>query len=174
MRGHAPRLHRADAMSKSRVRQACITPCEVAAGCDDPRQAASVTSKVGQSPLHLAAARGCGKCVALLHSAAPEMVTHKDKRDQMPAAIAARRGHAVCHHRVCISMVCWGQPCSVDCAVRCPQPTESALQDLSRSACCPQEIAKALASASGGLDLDMPLPQPAQPATRIFAPAECR
>lgn len=54
-----------------------------------------MASKVGQLPLHAAAGGGCGRCVALLYNAAPKAASIRDRRDQMPAAIAARRGHAV-------------------------------------------------------------------------------
>lgn len=67
----------------------------VTAGADSPRRAATVASKVGQLPLHAAAGGGCWRCVALLHNAAPKAAAVKDRRDQMPAQIAARRGHTV-------------------------------------------------------------------------------
>lgn len=57
-----------------------------------------MASKVGQLPLHVAAGAGCWRCAALLHNAAPQAVAMKDRRDQTPAAIAARRGHVVRIH----------------------------------------------------------------------------
>jgi Ankyrin repeats (many copies) len=72
-----------------------------------------VASKVGQLPLHAAAGGGCWRCVALLHNAAPKAAAVKDRRDQTPAQIAARRGHTVSPGCVIQSDVVSCQRCHV-------------------------------------------------------------
>jgi len=59
--------------------------------------AAARRNRVGQTPLHLAAAAGCGPAAAALAGAlvdAPQAATTPDKRGWSPATWAAKRGHA--------------------------------------------------------------------------------
>ena len=52
-------------------------------------------NKVGQTPLHCAAAAGCWDAAAALYNYAPDLASAADKRDLTPEAAASKRGHTV-------------------------------------------------------------------------------
>ena len=52
-------------------------------------------NKVGQTPLHCAAAAGCWASATALHNYDPRLASVADKRDLTAQAVAAKRGHTV-------------------------------------------------------------------------------